>query len=479
MDEENQEKESNKNEELIGKISNAQESDLNLDEIKEDEIQKLTEEKNLDYKDETCSMKEGSIQGSVFSLSSITLGTAGFSLPIRCAQIGCFWYSICIFLGAYASYWTITKLVESARKVKSEEYSTSIRRIIGRIPAILIDIVLMLYLFGIIVQFNVIIYALIGRTYFDFFGDKDKYIDFNLFSEDKWSSKYIKYPLMFGLAILISPACLLKDISKMRFVSTFGICCLIYTILVIVIECPWFYKYYLNNIYNENDSSTHANWFDISKGFTSELNFFGAMATVFFIFACHPGIFPVYKSLKNNTEKRINNVILKSIFLDLIIYLFVAICGFLTSPITEEPLIIFRQKIFDNDIFMSIAKISLALDLYLCIPANYNSLRASFFILVFDSDVIDNRRNIVLTFSVLFLSTFIAIIFEDILSYISILGGFFCSIICFFIPGTLIIMTSKEKYSSPKNIAIIIILGILCLIGFIAGVLTIKNLFIS
>ena len=479
QEEEDYQNKSNKKEELIEMLSNDNENDLNLKEIKEEEIHKLAEEKDLDYKEKTCSMKEGSIQGSVFALSSIALGTGAFSLPIRCAQIGCFWYSICIFLGAFAAYWTLTKLIESARKVKSEEYSTSVKRIIGKIPAILIDIGLMVYLFGIIVQFNVIIYTLIGRTYFEFFGDKDKYIDFNLFSKEKWSSKFIKYPLMFGLTFLISPACLLKDISKMRFVSMFGVCSLIYSILVVVIECPWFYKYYLNNIYKEKDPSTHANWFDISKGFTSELNFFGAIATVFFIFSCHPGVFPVYKSLKNNTEKRINNVIFKSCCLNLIIYLSIAICGFLTSPITEEPLIIFRQKIFDNDIFMSIAKISLALDLYLCIPANYNSLRASFFILAFGTDVIDNRRNIFLTFPVLFLATFIAAIFEDILSYISILGGFFCSIICFFIPGALIIMTSKDKYSSPKNFTIIIILGSLCLIGFIAGVLTIKNLIFS
>ena len=86
------------------------------------------------------------------------------------------------------------------------------------------------------------------------------------------------------------------------------------------------------------------------------------MPQFFFVFACHPGIFPVYKSLKNNTEKRINNVIMRSVGLNLIIYLLITICGFLTSPISKEPLIIFRKKIFDNDIFMTIAKISLALD---------------------------------------------------------------------------------------------------------------------
>lgn len=162
--------------------------------------------------------------------------------------------------------------------------------------------------------------------------------------------------------------------------------------------------------------------------------------------------------------------------LDLIIYLSIAICGFITDPITPEPLIIFRKSIFKNDIFMNIAKIALALDLYLCIPANYNSLRASFFILVFNTSDIETGKNIIVTYSVMLSATFIAAIFEDILSYISLLGGFFCSIIFFLVPGALMVLTSKEKVSSPKNIFRIIIISILIIIGFTAGVLTVIRL---
>ena len=458
--------------------ANDRETNINLDEVKEEEIVSLTDREDSTYKEPTCSMKEGSIQGSVFALSSMALGTGAFSLPIRAIQMGCFWYSLAIILGAVIAYWTLTRLIRAARTVKAEEYSTSVRRLIGKVPAILIDIILMIYLFGIIIQYEVIIYSLIGRTYFEFFGDKNKYNEnFDLFKSEIWDLFYIKYPIMFGLTALLTPICLLKDISKMRFVSMFGVCALMYSILVIVIETPWFYKYYLNNIYKENDSSTHANWFDISRAFTSELNFFTSMATIFFVFTCHPGVFPVYKSLKNNNEKRTNKVIFRSVLLDLIIYLSITICGFLTEPLSKEPLVIYRKKIFDNDIFMTIAKISLALDLYLCIPANYNALRASFFILAFDTDKIDNTRNLLLTIPVLFIGTFIAAIFEDILSYIALLGGFFCSIICFMIPGFLMVLTNEGNNSFIKNIIILIIISILCLFGFIAAVLTVKNFF--
>jgi hypothetical protein len=95
----------------------------------------------------------------------------------------------------------------------------------------------------------------------------------------------------------------------------------------------------------------------------------------------------------------------------------------------------------------------------------------------FDTDKIDNTRNLLLTIPVLFIGTFIAAIFEDILSYIALLGGFFCSIMCFMIPGFLMVLTNEGNNSIIKNIIILIIISILCLIGFIAAVLTVKNFF--
>ena len=40
----------------------------------------------------------------------------------------------------------------------------------------------------------------------------------------------------------------------------------------------------------------------------------------------------------------------------------------MTAPLKPESLIIFRESVFDNDIFMTIAKIALALDLFLSLP---------------------------------------------------------------------------------------------------------------
>ena len=433
-----------------------------------------SEQPDENYEEKTCSMSEGSIQGGVFALSSLALGTGAFSIPIKCTQLGLFWYLIFIVVGATAAYWTLTGLVRSARKVRGEDYSPSVQKIVGKCPAVFLDIVIIVYLFGVFIQYQVIIYSLIGRTYYELFEDKNNYNNFEKYESEVWDLAKLKYPIMFITTLLVSPLCLLKDISKMRFASMFGVCALIYCIIVVVIQTPWFYKDYLDH-YKEDDPSTHANWFDITKGFTKELNFFTGIATVFFTYSCHPGAMPVYKTLKNNSEERINTVFFRSLCLDIIIYIFVAVCGFMTAPTKPKDLIIFRESVFENDFFMTIAKIALAIDLFLSLPANYASYRCSFFVLAFGTDKIDNFRNVLLTIPTLLLSTLIGALYKNILSYISFFGGFGSSIMCYLIPGILMIKTSGEELTSKNNILTIIAITCLTSIGFMGGLQTIRG----
>ena len=55
-----------------------------------------------------------------------------------------FWYSISIVLGSVGAYYTLSKLIRSARTVNEEEYSTLVPGIIGKIFGKLIDIKLMI-----------------------------------------------------------------------------------------------------------------------------------------------------------------------------------------------------------------------------------------------------------------------------------------------------------------------------------------------
>ena len=125
---------------------------------------------------------------------------------------------------------------------------------------------------------------------------------------------------------------------------------------------------------------------------------------------------------------------------------------------------------------MTIAKIALALDLFLSLPANFASYRCSFFMVFFKTDKIDNFKNFLVTGITLFLSTLVGALYKNILSYIPFFGGFCSSIICYLIPGILMIRASKKDMKDPKNIITIILILLMTVIGWMGGLQTIRSI---
>jgi amino acid permease len=215
------------------------------------------------------------------------------------------------------------------------------------------------------------------------------------FNKNFYNRFEIKLIFMYAVCAIVTPLCLLKDISKMKNASIFGLLSLLYVILVIVIQSPTYYSYYKENIYKPDDISTHINWWDFSAPFDPHtLYFFTGTATVIYSYTCHTGAFPVYKSLKRNVSVRINKVFMRSTIINTIVYLTVGICGFLTQPYTKDDLVIFRRKIpGSNDIAMTIARLLMATMVILFTPVNFNGFRLSFLSLFYKDTTVINNNN--------------------------------------------------------------------------------------
>lgn len=198
---------------------------------------------------------------------------------------------------------------------------------------------------------------------------------------------------MYGICLLIIPLCLLKDISKMGMASILSIFTLIYAIIVIIVECPIYFANFLKN----HDWKNDVNWFDITTGFDKNLYFFRGTASIFFAYTCHAGAFPVYKSLKNNITRRVNKVFMRSILLDIVLYVIVGLCGYLTEPINTHDLIIYRNKLLNNDIAMDLARLGIAFNLILSSPANYNGFRLSIMETIWGTTEITDKRYILIS----------------------------------------------------------------------------------
>jgi len=407
-------------------------------------------------------------------MTALSIGTGCLTFTKKVIQFGFVGFGVTLILGGIATYWTLSGLIRAARKKGDSEYSTIVRKELGSFPAMLVDIMTCLYSWGLIITYEIIMNSLVGRVIYVFFKDDESlYPTFDNYDDKVWDKLKIKALVLGVINVVLIPLCILKDISKMKFFSLFGIIALFYTIIVLVIESYFYWNHYLDNIYIKEDESTHANWYDITKAFNGNLDFFTGFATIAFSFSCHQGALPVYRFLNPNDEKVMNKVFRRSIILDLIIYFMIYIASFLTNPLKSDDLIIFRESIFNNDIFMNIAKIAIFLELFFLIPSNYNSFRCSLFHIIFGNENIKTFPNIILTISTLIISAVIGILYSEISNYISLLGGFCCTTYCFFVPGWLMIKVEWKEMSMIKRIVSIILVSILTLFGFIGGIMSV------
>ena len=126
---------------------------------------------------------------------------------------------------------------------------------------------------------------------------------------------------------------------------------------------------------------------------------------------------------------------------------------------------------------MTVGRISFVLTLFTKIPANYNAMRLSILsLLKIDTKNYSNVSNAIITVSILGVSTFVAVMYQSITDYISLLGSFCSVIISFMIPGIIYVKGNEYQRYHIKNIITIIFVGVLSGIGFLSGAFTIMSI---
>ena len=430
------------------------------------------------YKDQndadskTPKIKKSTIFGATFMITNICLGTTIFTFATRAKSFGLFWMLFFCFVVAIINYWSITRCIYASSRCHLNDYSEITEYFLGRKMRVLLNIILIVYSYASLMCFIALIFPLFGRFIQSGFY-RNEYRDYDHFFDEKWGKAYIKFPFFIALAFVLSLICLIKDINKLNFSAYIGVIACGYALIVVMVQCNSYYHHYKDTVYDENDDSTHPNWFNLGDAFTKDLIFFKGIANLIFAYACQSGIFPIYAGFriqKDSVKKMKIGTILGTI-LTTALHVISIVCGFLTDPITPEDLIIYRKnKGSGRDIAMVIARLLVSISLIFTVPGYYFPLRLSV-INSFTGGKLSNKFNILFTFISIFACSVISAIYDKILNYLNYIG-FISVFISFLFPALIYVKSTGKKFTYWKNLLDIILAVIMCLIGIVAFIAT-------
>ena len=423
--------------------------------------------------------KKSTVLSAGLLLTNACLGTTLFTFAVKAKSFGLVWLLVAVIIVGFINYWTIMAGAKASSRVDKDDYSEITEKILGRKARVILNIILILYSYACMMCFLALLYPLFGR-FIQNVAYTNKYDSYDDFSDKKWGKLYIKIIFYMIISFAISMMCLIDDINKLNFSSYIGVGTIIYSILVVTVQSHSYYKFYKKTKYKENDKSTHPNWINLGDAFKEDLDFFKGMANIFCAYACHPNIFPIYAGFKEEKgEDRapgLKKMSLGTIFsatLTTVCHIVCIVCSFLTDPTTPEDLVIYRKcKDSGKDIFMAVAQLSVFVSLIFTLPSFYFTLR----LCILNSFVhgkMSKKFNYIFTFASVFGCTIVALIYDKILNYLSYIGGFISVFICFLFPVLLDIKSNGMPKYYWKNIIQFIGAIILCIIGIIAGIVTI------
>lgn len=101
-------------------------------------------------------MEAGSLRGSIFAMSSIALGTGSLALPKVLEQLSLTIGALLIVIGSIIAYWSLITVIEASRKTGSTNYSSAVMDSLGPKPALFLDMAVLLYIFGVLISYQVL-----------------------------------------------------------------------------------------------------------------------------------------------------------------------------------------------------------------------------------------------------------------------------------------------------------------------------------
>lgn len=376
----------------------------------------------------------GSLRGSTFAMASITFGAGCLAFPSAIAKCGPVVSLLIFTICAASSYYTLYILLNSGSKAKIMDYNLLLERAAGKKMVLFSDINNILLCIGVIMSYQFTVY----NFAWDLAG---KYTDIN--PNNEWNKVIL---IVVCLLVIQLPLSFLKNIATLQYASIVGTIALIYSIVVIAIEMPF---YVMNNIKDNVN-------FPIFKPLS--WNYLDTFATFMFGFSSHNGIFQVFTELKRPSIVRYYKVLERSFLIELFLYITISYSGYFSTLDNTKDIFLKRDDLPGfNDVFIQVAKLTLFICLHCSMAINYNIMRMSFKTMFFNGGDIPVVKDFFITVFTYCLTNVAVFFISDISQILGIIGGFCTIVISFINPIIIKVKLSKEPYTSRSNLIAIII----------------------
>ncbi len=400
------------------------------------------------------------------------LGTSALAIVKVPYNISIIMTPVCIVLGGIANIWSYHILGDLYETYKINNYEHLCQKVCGKGMTLFLVITLNIYTVGLLLIHQVLIFRLLGGI-INVIGGYDYESMLTFLSDTYWSEIWVKLCVNFGIGIIIIfPLCLITDMKKLNVSSTIGVFTTLFIFLVVLVQFPFYFIEYLEKEYKADDESTHINIYHVERGFTKQIQFLQAFALFFFCFTGHNGLLPALEHLENPTPARRAKLYNIAIAMDMLIYLVIALCGYLSVPVQVVDIVFERKRLWSKDIVMTIARILLIPMAISKIQVNHNIWRISLVSYIGqDHTKISLKFNLLFTGITLFLTTLVSSLYQNIVGYISLIGCFCVVFPAFLIPPIMYMYTCGLPKTHWKVIIQIILGAVLCIIGYISGIL--------
>lgn len=388
-------------------------------------------------------IKGGSLRGSTFALASVTFGGGCLAFPKAMADSGLLLGLIIFFMSALLSYITMRYLIDIGIRKRILDYNELVRQSTNDYLRIFADINNIILCFGVIMQYQFTIY----KFMFDIFKK-----DFDL----ELTEFYKVLVIIICVTIIQIPLSLLKNVSVLQYASITATFSLIYAIIVIVIECPFYYNNYIE---------THPGFeFSLIK---KNLGFkwLNTVGVFLFGFCCHNGIFQVFMEMDRPNLRRSIKVGNRAISLEVVLYLSISIAGYISRFDDCDSTFLVRPDLLKIDYFMDVAKITLIICLNCVMAINYNIMRLSVYSLVFKGEHPSYIIDFVITVLTYLITNVIVYFVKSATDILGFVGGISTVVISFICPILVDIKLGSNHKFHWRNIFNYVVMIVITLLG--------------